>query len=142
MAATDYTGDAYVIPLHATFEDIKHELGVRSVALPTTSDLLNIALQATTTAATAPAADDVFQRQTRISRGLEILTARESSRNRDLSELLSLYDRSCFDTKRLDIVGSDRDSGYCSLGTPVRLSFVENCHTGTEDSDEDEYKAW
>lgn len=141
VAATDYTGDAYVIPLHATFDNIRRELGVRSVALPTTADLLNIALRATTTTATTPAAD-VPERPTRASRGLEILTARESSRNRDLSELLSLYDGVCFDTKRLSVVGSDRDSGYCSLGSPARFSFVGGCHTRMEHSDEDEYKAW
>jgi hypothetical protein len=40
------TGDAYVIPLHESFAEMEGVLGVESVGLPTTADLLDAALRA------------------------------------------------------------------------------------------------
>ncbi|KAK4212786.1 hypothetical protein QBC37DRAFT_424423 [Rhypophila decipiens] len=46
VVATDLTGDAYVIPLHATFDEIKKTMpGVQGVDLPTMGDLLEAALR-------------------------------------------------------------------------------------------------
>lgn len=44
VVATDITGDAYVVPLHASLEEMKNVLGVESVSLPGTADLLDAAL--------------------------------------------------------------------------------------------------
>ncbi|KAM7190773.1 hypothetical protein V8F20_009569 [Naviculisporaceae sp. PSN 640] len=46
VVATDFTGDAYVIPLHATFDEIKEKMpGVEKVSLPGVGDLLDAALR-------------------------------------------------------------------------------------------------
>ncbi|KAM7199703.1 hypothetical protein V8F33_004355 [Rhypophila sp. PSN 637] len=46
VVATDLTGDAYVIPLYATFDEIKETMpGVQGVDLPTMGDLLEAALR-------------------------------------------------------------------------------------------------
>lgn len=50
VVATDLTGDAYVIPLHATFDEMKRTMpGVEAVGLPTTADLLDLALRNSST---------------------------------------------------------------------------------------------
>ncbi|KAK0709947.1 hypothetical protein B0T26DRAFT_602394, partial [Lasiosphaeria miniovina] len=48
VVATDFTGDAYVIPLHSTLAEMREVLGIESVDLPTTADLLDAALRAST----------------------------------------------------------------------------------------------
>ncbi|KAK0627981.1 hypothetical protein B0T14DRAFT_388302, partial [Immersiella caudata] len=44
VVATDITGDGYVIPLHASLDEMKQALGVEEVTLPGTADLLDVAL--------------------------------------------------------------------------------------------------
>ncbi|KAK0750055.1 hypothetical protein B0T18DRAFT_462023 [Schizothecium vesticola] len=43
VVATDITGDAYIVPLYASLEEMKEALGVESVSLPDTADLLDAA---------------------------------------------------------------------------------------------------
>ena len=46
VVATDALGDVYVVPLHACFDEMKELIsGVESVDLPTTADLLDLALR-------------------------------------------------------------------------------------------------
>lgn len=46
VVATDFTGDGYVIPLHATFGEIREKMpGVEEVSLPGVGDLLDAALR-------------------------------------------------------------------------------------------------
>lgn len=152
MVATDYTGAAYVVPLHATFDEIKSELGIQSVDLPTTADLLNIALRATASApntsasiletnstTTAPI-DITGQGPWRQGGTTNIWTARDFSQDRHMSELFSTSGRGgC--NKRISIF-SDKDSGYGSCGdTPMARMDFGYCEKET-DEDEDEYSAW
>jgi len=44
VVATDIMGDAYIVPLYASLEEMKEVLGVESVSLPDTADLLDAAL--------------------------------------------------------------------------------------------------
>ncbi|KAK3987132.1 hypothetical protein QBC44DRAFT_295700 [Cladorrhinum sp. PSN332] len=139
VVATDYTGDAYVIPLHAIFSDMKRDLGVKSVGLPTTADLLNIALRATTIAAvksnpTIMADPELtFERQARDASG-GIMTARACSRERHMSDLLTSYYGAPSGCKRRSLL-SDVDSGYGSPGSPVRPKAYKQ----PEEEDDMEY---
>ncbi|KAK3349879.1 hypothetical protein B0T25DRAFT_549121 [Lasiosphaeria hispida] len=137
VVATDMTGDAYVVPLHSSFAEMKTRLGVESVDLPTTADLLDAALRTTSTAGLAPAInilpmEDEERRQGQESTwrdiqdgnrerrdwGWGVLTIRGCSRERRASELLSLCEGlRGQEWKRLSVL-DDGDSGYGSLGTP------------------------
>lgn len=46
VVATDVTGDAYVVPLWRSLEEMRQRLGVEAVGLPETADLLDAALRA------------------------------------------------------------------------------------------------
>ncbi|KAK4221097.1 hypothetical protein QBC38DRAFT_505179 [Podospora fimiseda] len=124
VVATDYTGDAYIIPLHAIFDEIKENLGVQSVGLPTTADLLNIALRATTITVTEPDS-------------LIVMTARVCSRERHMSDLLTSYYGEPSSLQRRSLL-SDRDSGYGSPGSPIRYKPCREL----EEWKEDEYGSW
>ncbi|KAK4168321.1 hypothetical protein QBC43DRAFT_201849 [Cladorrhinum sp. PSN259] len=145
VVATDYTGDAYVIPLHAIFDDIKHDLGVGSVELPTTADLLNIALQATRITTPTLQVTRLAQMSSLAERqprghgtGLDIWTSRECSRERHISELLSLYHDGVPSSWKRRSLLSDRDSGYGSPGSPLRIKFGKD----VDDQEEEGFSYW
>ncbi|KAK3395006.1 hypothetical protein B0H63DRAFT_462535 [Podospora didyma] len=137
VVATDCTGDAYVIPLHATFAEMKELLGVESVDLPSTADLLDAALRASTftsmppPAVTTKDATPPYGGETKMT-----MMAMDFSRDRRTSEVLSLCGDLHRDLKRLS-VSDDGDSGYGSASSPGRMiSFSRSrVEMGNEDDE-------
>jgi len=129
VVATDLTGDAYVIPLHATFDEMKRTMpGVEAVGLPTTADLLDLALRNSgpTTAAirrrsTASSGDGAGAMAVRTTASKSQLSPKAhhieptftSDRDRRTSELLAL----CENREGSSNSDSDSDSGYGSADT-------------------------
>ncbi|KXX76814.1 hypothetical protein MMYC01_201913 [Madurella mycetomatis] len=107
VVATDMTGDAYVIPLHRSFEEMRETLGVESVDLPRIADLLDAALRAS--AAHDLGSYNSDKRAMMIGgwpqerRASEVFLMCEGWRLRDLKRTTG-YD--------------DGDSGYGSMGSP------------------------
>ncbi|KAK0615682.1 hypothetical protein B0T17DRAFT_350785 [Bombardia bombarda] len=111
VVATDCTGDAYVIPLHGTFDEMKTVLGAGSVELPTTADLLNLALQTETGGSIG--GSKISDNDGRHERMVHCYPD-----ERHMSEMLSLCEGTHPDAYlRLSALG-DCDSGYGSVGTP------------------------
>lgn len=108
VVATDMTGDAYVIPLHRSFEEMREVLGVESVDLPRTADLLDAALRAS-------AAHDLgsYNSEKRTMMALE-----GWPRERRASEIFLMCEGwRLRDLKRTKVY-DDGDSGYGSMGSP------------------------
>ncbi|KAK3295350.1 uncharacterized protein B0H64DRAFT_395077 [Chaetomium fimeti] len=107
VVATDATGDAYVLPLHRSFEEMRAVLpGVEAVDLPRTADLLDVALRASTASACGGAG----------VRGGGVMTG-ECPRERRASEVFLLCDGwKLRDLKRSSLY-HDGDSGYGSTGS-------------------------
>ncbi|GAB1316932.1 hypothetical protein MFIFM68171_07142 [Madurella fahalii] len=109
VVATDMTGDAYVIPLHRSFEEMREVLGLESVDLPRTADLLDAALRAS-------AVRDFGSYNS--GRGT-MMMVEELSRERRASEVFLLCDGwRLRDLKRASVY-DDGDSGYGSMGSPL-----------------------
>ncbi|KAH6838496.1 hypothetical protein B0I37DRAFT_316697 [Chaetomium sp. MPI-CAGE-AT-0009] len=102
VVATDVTGDAYVVPLHQSFAEMKGLLGAEAVDLPRTADLLDAALRASTSGA-GPGGGVMMGDCPRERRASEVFLLCDGWRLRDLKRS-SLY---------------DGDSGYGSTGSTL-----------------------
>jgi hypothetical protein len=110
VVATDMTGDAYVIPLHQSFAEMKELLGVESVDLPTTADLLDAALRAST-------AGVVGSGQT--------MLVEDCSRERRASEVFLMCDGWKLRDQKRSSLYHDGDSGYGSTRSTLGGSPYE-----------------
>lgn len=105
VVATDMTGDAYVIPLHESFAEMKEVLlGVESVGLPTTADLLDAALRASS----AGVGEGDTRRQTMLVQDCV------ESRERRASEVFLMCDGWKLREQKRSSLYHDGDSGYGS----------------------------
>ncbi|KAK3692986.1 hypothetical protein B0T22DRAFT_372470 [Podospora appendiculata] len=131
VVATDCTGDAYVVPLHSSLADMKELLEVESVDLPTTADLLDIALRSTTANIRNVNASSQSRGHVRANLGV---THKLDADERRASEVMMLCEGLHPDAhQRMD----DGDSGYGSVGTTPRSMFLEGPPIVVDD-DEDE----
>ncbi|KAK3333051.1 hypothetical protein B0T19DRAFT_458142 [Cercophora scortea] len=119
VVATDCTGDAYVVPLHSSLADMKELLDVESVDLPTTADLLDMALRRTSSTGNIATDSSQNRGQGQVSLGVTHKLDVEEQR---ASEVMMLCEGLHPDVhQRMD----DGDSGYGSVGTTPRDMFLE-----------------
>jgi hypothetical protein len=102
VVATDMTGDAYVIPLYESFAEMEGVLGVESVGLPTTADLLDAALRASAGVGGWP------------PRQAMLVEDCAESRERRASEVFLMCDGWKLREKKRSSLYHDGDSGYGS----------------------------
>ncbi|KAK3361736.1 hypothetical protein B0T24DRAFT_671373 [Lasiosphaeria ovina] len=128
VVATDFTGDAYVIPLHSTLAEMREVLDIESVDLPTTADLLDAALRASTGTTRSGTRQDA----------LKVLEF--SQRERRASEVISLCEGRPNLTKELGFPDvDDNDSGYGSVDAPKDRIYATSVFLEDED---DDYSVW
>ncbi len=153
--ADDLTGDVYVLPLHASLAEMKNRLQLESVDLPTTADFLDAALRATACACrdSSSSSSSPFTSETREGRPGEIrqmgiLTARRNSRDRRLSEVLSLCEglqlqQGMSNKGVLDDGDSGYGSGYGSVDSSKPGMFISRSSAiWDDDDDDDDYNCW
>ncbi|KAK4149053.1 hypothetical protein C8A00DRAFT_38356 [Chaetomidium leptoderma] len=107
VVATDMTGDAYVIPLHQSFAEMKELLGVKSVDLPRTADLLDAALRASTAGVVGPG---------------QAMLVEDCSRERRASEVFLMCDGWKLRDQKRSSLYHDGDSGYGSMRSTLGSS--------------------
>ncbi|KAK1749333.1 hypothetical protein QBC47DRAFT_426814 [Echria macrotheca] len=128
IAATDMTGDAYVLPLHRSFDEMKQVLGVESVDLPRTADLLDAALRGPDmcSAGKLGVGMPVMPDCPRERRASEVFRLCEGLRLRDLKRTSVFY---------------DDDSGYGSLGSRGEVTPLDPA-TDEVEEDRDYVACW
>ncbi|KAK4175056.1 hypothetical protein QBC36DRAFT_379646 [Triangularia setosa] len=133
LISTDFTGDGYIIPLHATFDEIIATItDISTVSLPTTAELVNYALQSSSyfdlavsrMATGSPITESPAWTTSMTGNSLR---PRDRSTERRVSELFTLAypygsrkkDAPSDDADKRKSIFSDRDSGYGSCGSSI-----------------------
>ncbi|KAK4196870.1 hypothetical protein QBC40DRAFT_286578 [Triangularia verruculosa] len=142
LVSSDFTGDGYIIPLHATFSEITQTLpDIRSVCLPTTAELVSYALRSSTlyfepTFFKVAGSSSITESPAWTRSSADMLRPKDGQERR-MSELFTLAhgrrkNDEVEDGGKRKTVLSDRDSGYGSCGSSIM------CHHGVANDSEAE----